>query len=216
MAFDEKEGEKHTAVTERIIEASTSTSIAMAKIKTVERFRVKPRWLFVKITDEDGGVGFVTFQRLQQGGNIAVGEGSSKGYMEVCDGLCVRAMKVSHGHCACGPGGALHRGSDVGLSEAVVVRNGSQAHDGMFSPNFRARNPSLGQLQGLNLAGFQNAAMGAGMGMGINMNPSAPSTPTTHGSPSAPVTGRSTFRAAVSPPARSACPISPSARSTTC
>ncbi|KXT08087.1 hypothetical protein AC579_1470 [Pseudocercospora musae] len=30
----------------------------MAKIKRVERFRVKPRWLFVKITDEDGGVGW--------------------------------------------------------------------------------------------------------------------------------------------------------------
>ncbi|KAI5362211.1 Putative mandelate racemase/muconate lactonizing enzyme domain, enolase-like protein [Septoria linicola] len=30
----------------------------MAKIKTVERFRVKPRWLFVKITDEEGGVGW--------------------------------------------------------------------------------------------------------------------------------------------------------------
>ena len=30
----------------------------MAKIKTVERFRVKPRWAFVKITDEDGKVGW--------------------------------------------------------------------------------------------------------------------------------------------------------------
>jgi galactonate dehydratase len=30
----------------------------MAKIKTVERFRVKPRWLFVKITDDRGRVGW--------------------------------------------------------------------------------------------------------------------------------------------------------------
>jgi galactonate dehydratase len=30
----------------------------MAKIKTIERFRVKPRWVFVKITDEDGRVGW--------------------------------------------------------------------------------------------------------------------------------------------------------------
>ena len=30
----------------------------MAKIKTVERFRVKPRWLFVKITDDEGNVGW--------------------------------------------------------------------------------------------------------------------------------------------------------------
>jgi galactonate dehydratase len=30
----------------------------MAKIKTLERFRVKPRWIFVKITDEEGKVGW--------------------------------------------------------------------------------------------------------------------------------------------------------------
>lgn len=30
----------------------------MAKIKSVEHFRVKPRWLFVKITDEEGRVGW--------------------------------------------------------------------------------------------------------------------------------------------------------------
>lgn len=30
----------------------------MAKIKSVEKFRVKPRWLFVKITDDEGKVGW--------------------------------------------------------------------------------------------------------------------------------------------------------------
>ena len=30
----------------------------MAPIKTIEKFRVKPRWLFVKITDEEGRVGW--------------------------------------------------------------------------------------------------------------------------------------------------------------
>ena len=30
----------------------------MAKIKQVERFRVKPRWVFVKITDEEGTMGW--------------------------------------------------------------------------------------------------------------------------------------------------------------
>lgn len=30
----------------------------MAKIARVERFRVKPRWLFVKITDDEGKVGW--------------------------------------------------------------------------------------------------------------------------------------------------------------
>jgi galactonate dehydratase len=30
----------------------------MAKIKTIERFRVKPRWVFVKITDDEGSIGW--------------------------------------------------------------------------------------------------------------------------------------------------------------
>lgn len=30
----------------------------MAPIKLIEYFRVKPRWLFVKITDEDGKFGW--------------------------------------------------------------------------------------------------------------------------------------------------------------
>jgi L-alanine-DL-glutamate epimerase-like enolase superfamily enzyme len=30
----------------------------MAKIKSIEYFRVKPRWLFVKVTDEDGNFGW--------------------------------------------------------------------------------------------------------------------------------------------------------------
>lgn len=30
----------------------------MVKIKSIEYFRVKPRWLFVKITDEENKVGW--------------------------------------------------------------------------------------------------------------------------------------------------------------
>lgn len=33
-------------------------TLVMAKIKTVEYFRVKPRWLMVKITDENGEYGW--------------------------------------------------------------------------------------------------------------------------------------------------------------
>ena len=36
----------------------TQVEITMAKIKTIEHFRVLPRWLFVKITDEQGGCGW--------------------------------------------------------------------------------------------------------------------------------------------------------------
>ncbi|KAF1976173.1 hypothetical protein BU23DRAFT_578582 [Bimuria novae-zelandiae CBS 107.79] len=72
------------------------------------------------LTDEDGGVGLVTFQRLQEGGNIALGEGSGRGYIEVCDGLGVRGFKVSHGHCMRGPG-HVHRGSNANLPETPGI-----------------------------------------------------------------------------------------------
>lgn len=66
--------------------------------------------IWPNLTDEDGGVGLVTFQRLAEGGNIALGEGPGKGFIEVCDGLSTKAFKVSHGHCMRGPG-HIHRGS---------------------------------------------------------------------------------------------------------
>lgn len=76
--------------------------------------------LWPNLTDEDGGVGLVTFQRLQEGGNIALGEGSGRGYIEVCDGLGVRGFKVSHGHCMRGPG-HVHRGSNANQFEPSSI-----------------------------------------------------------------------------------------------
>ena len=97
--------------------------------------------IWPNLTDEDGGVGFVTFQRLTEGGNLAVGSGAGKGYMEVCDGLCVKGMKISHGHCARGsPNVFLQRGSEVGLSEAAMLKPGATAYDGTEA---RHRTPSI-------------------------------------------------------------------------
>lgn len=85
--------------------------------------------LWPNLTDEDGGVGLVTFQRLQEGGNIALGEGSGRGYIEVCDGLGVRGFKVSHGHCMRGPG-HVHRGSNVNSTEPqnIGIQRASTHH----------------------------------------------------------------------------------------
>ncbi len=44
----------------------------MGKIATMEYFRVPPRWLFVKITDEDGHVGW--------------GEASLEGHTQAVEG----------------------------------------------------------------------------------------------------------------------------------
>jgi cAMP phosphodiesterase len=59
--------------------------------------------IWPNLTDEDNGVGLVTFQRLTEGGNLALGEGISRGFIEVCDGLAVKGFKVSHGNCASNP-----------------------------------------------------------------------------------------------------------------
>ncbi|KAF2665512.1 hypothetical protein BT63DRAFT_67470 [Microthyrium microscopicum] len=59
--------------------------------------------IWPNLTDEDSGVGLVTFQRLTEGGNVILGDGESSGYIEVCDGLAVKGFRVSHGTCASHP-----------------------------------------------------------------------------------------------------------------
>jgi cAMP phosphodiesterase len=77
--------------------------------------------IWPNLTDEDNGVGLVTFQRLTEGGNLALGEGTSRGFIEVCDGLAVKAFKVSHGKCASAPrpdhGQQVRRSSNGGPSQ---------------------------------------------------------------------------------------------------
>jgi elongation factor 1-gamma len=100
--------------------------------------------LWPNLTDEDGGVGLVTFQRLQEGGNIALGEGSGRGYIEVCDGLGVRGFKVSHGHCMRGPG-HVHRGSNANLPEAAPGITRASIHHDPISGDGEARSLSFSQ-----------------------------------------------------------------------
>jgi cAMP phosphodiesterase len=92
--------------------------------------------IWPNLTDEDNGVGFVTFQRLTEGGNHALGEGESRGYIEVCEGLGVKAFRVSHGRCASSPPVAAidqsRRGSVPGTLEPSWQAHGhtqAQAHN---------------------------------------------------------------------------------------
>ena len=55
--------------------------------------------LWPNLSDEDGGVGLVSYMRLAEGGNLAIGSGEGRGYIEVCDGLAVKSWSVSHGKC---------------------------------------------------------------------------------------------------------------------
>ncbi|KAG9665500.1 mandelate racemase/muconate lactonizing enzyme family protein, partial [Aureobasidium melanogenum] len=63
----------------------------MAPIKTIEYFRVKPRWLFVKIVDAEGGVGWG--EATLEGHTKAV-EGTLDGYIDRFVGL--EAEDIEH------------------------------------------------------------------------------------------------------------------------
>jgi cAMP phosphodiesterase len=97
--------------------------------------------IWPNLTDEDGGVGFVTFQRLKEGGDAMVGEGEGRGYIDVCDGLGVRAFKVSHGVCTKSPPAHQHRGSGAGITDGSPTYNLSgqaSAHESAASSTRRS------------------------------------------------------------------------------
>lgn len=53
--------------------------------------------IWPNLTDENDGVGLITYLRLVEGGSDEMGKGDSLGYMEVCDGLLVKTLGISHG-----------------------------------------------------------------------------------------------------------------------
>lgn len=81
--------------------------------------------IWPNLSDEDGGVGFVTFQRLKEGGDPMVGEGEARGYIDVCDGLSVKAFSVSHGVCTKTPPTHQHRGSISNGQDLAAALNGN-------------------------------------------------------------------------------------------
>jgi cAMP phosphodiesterase len=83
--------------------------------------------IWPNLTDEDNGVGFVTFQRLADGGNLALGDGDSRGYIEVCDGLSTKGFKVSHGMCASKPA------QPAALPDPHARRSSLPGHEGSWN-----------------------------------------------------------------------------------
>lgn len=51
------------------------------------------------LSDENGGAGLVTYQRLSEGGNPRFGRGDSRGYVKAGEGLVTKCLGVSHGRC---------------------------------------------------------------------------------------------------------------------
>ncbi|KAF9884664.1 3',5'-cyclic-nucleotide phosphodiesterase pde1 [Aspergillus nanangensis] len=55
--------------------------------------------MWPNLTDEEDGAGFITFQRLAEGGNMRIGYADTRGYAPACEGLLARCFQVSHGRC---------------------------------------------------------------------------------------------------------------------
>lgn len=101
---------------------------------TIEAFKnhIFNNVIWPNLSDENNGAGLVTYMRLVEGGSPAVGDGEGKGYVEICDGLSVKAVSVSHGHCF---ENHSHRGSSVTLSPTVQLDpGGNRLSQSGFSP----------------------------------------------------------------------------------
>lgn len=85
--------------------------------------------IWPNMSDEDGGIGFVSYMRLVEGGNIQFGDEESRGYIEVCEGLAVKCWSISHGQCMRkhrSPGSGNGAGSSHEAYNDAVSRRASQ------------------------------------------------------------------------------------------
>ncbi|EAW07340.1 3',5'-cyclic-nucleotide phosphodiesterase PDE1 [Aspergillus clavatus NRRL 1] len=105
--------------------------------------------IWPNLSDEDGGAGLLTYQRLIEGGNPRFGRGDAKGYIRACDGLLARCLGVSHGRCRQRyhpESGTHHRvGSSVFAADPLLLPSRAISVDhttdaGIYSP---ARSPRL-------------------------------------------------------------------------
>lgn len=72
--------------------------------------------IWPNLTDENGGVGLVTFLRLVDSGENSLNDEGSSGYIEVCDGISVNCWSVSHGQCK---GMKTAKASSTGAKETL-------------------------------------------------------------------------------------------------
>ncbi|EEH50734.1 3',5'-cyclic-nucleotide phosphodiesterase PDE1 [Paracoccidioides brasiliensis Pb18] len=84
-----------------LVEAQSNPKIVGALPSTIAAIK---NHIFNDITwpnlsDEDGGAGLVTYQRLVDGGNPRLGRGDGRGYVRACEGIVTKCLSVSHGRC---------------------------------------------------------------------------------------------------------------------
>ncbi|TAQ85676.1 hypothetical protein B7494_g6001 [Chlorociboria aeruginascens] len=109
---------------------------------TIEAFKdhIFNNVIWPNLSDENNGAGLVTYLRLVEGGSPRTGSGPTKGYLEICEGLAVKAWSISHGHCI---ENHPHLGTPTpSQTETVVNSPGSFRR----SPGGRAGSPNTSEI----------------------------------------------------------------------
>ncbi|THV55099.1 hypothetical protein BGAL_0014g00290 [Botrytis galanthina] len=96
--------------------------------------------IWPNLSDENGGVGLVTFMRLISGGSSVLGDGPTKGYMEVVDGLAVKSWAVNQ------PGS--NHTIESSSPRTPIQKSSSHSHRSHYSPI----TISQGSSEGLNFS----------------------------------------------------------------
>ncbi|KAL5042835.1 cAMP phosphodiesterases class-II-domain-containing protein [Aspergillus fruticulosus] len=80
-------------------ENGPKTVAALPSVVDAMKTHIFNNLIWPNFSDEDEGIGLITYQRLANGGNPMLGSGDEQGYTQAGDGLLVRGFSVSHGRC---------------------------------------------------------------------------------------------------------------------
>ncbi|KAB8230064.1 3',5'-cyclic-nucleotide phosphodiesterase PDE1 [Aspergillus alliaceus] len=87
------------AINSPILEATNGpkTVAALPSVISAIKTHIFNEVIWPNLSDEDGGAGLITYQRLHEGGNPRMGREETRGYTRACEGLYYRCFGVSHG-----------------------------------------------------------------------------------------------------------------------
>ncbi|KAE8150898.1 cAMP phosphodiesterases class-II-domain-containing protein [Aspergillus avenaceus] len=87
------------AINSPILEATNGPKpvAALPSVITAIKTHIFNEVIWPNLSDEDGGAGLITYQRLMEGGNPRMGRDEERGYTRACEGLLYRCFSISHG-----------------------------------------------------------------------------------------------------------------------
>lgn len=88
------------AINSQVLEAGSGPKAvaALPSVLTAIKEHLFNDSIWPNMSDEDGGAGLYTYQRLVEGGNLRFGRGETLGYVQACEGVLTKCLSVSHGH----------------------------------------------------------------------------------------------------------------------